>query len=211
MIDEELRVQRAVELGLYLTDSRVRMDLASAVAEAATAAMEGDAPDEATLRAYFEQRREMFAARGPLRVRRIWIAIVNGNLGEAYTRARTAVKLLREKQPFEVVKQITGSTETAPVPDRLLAPEELADVLDRAALNVALTLQPGDVSEPIRATTGFHVLQVRERRRREQATFELCRADVEAEYWADRTRQALEANAAELRRSATVQRADPLP
>jgi peptidyl-prolyl cis-trans isomerase C len=211
MIDEELRVQRAIELKLHLSDPRVRMDLASAVAEAATAAAEQETRDEALLRAYFDRNRDYFARRGPLRVRRIWIAIVGGNLGEAYTRARTATRLLREKQPFEVVKDIVGNHDPRPIPDKLISPDKISEYIDRPVLNVALTLQPGEVSNPIRTMDGFHVLQVQERRNRENASFETCRRDVEAEYWAESVREALEANAAGLRKTATIRRAEIVP
>jgi len=190
MIDEELRVQRAIQLRLHLTDPRVRMDLASAVAEAATVAAEVLPPDEAALRAHFEQKRDYFAGRGPLRVRQIWVAIVGGNLGEAFTRARSATTLLREKQSFEIVKDIAGNSEPRPVPDRLLSPEELGGLIGGTALNVALTLRIGEVTDPIRMTDGFLVLS---------------RVRLQ------RLPHALESNAAELRKTATLQLADSRP
>lgn len=211
MIDEELRVQHAIELKLHLSDPRVRMDLASAVAEASTASAEEDTKDEVQLGAYFERNRDFFARRGPLRVRRIWVAIVGGNLGEAYTRARTATQLLREKQPFEVVKDIAGNLDPRPIPNKLISSDSLGDFMDRNVLNVALTLMPGEVSNPIRTIDGFHVLQLQERRNRENVSFESCRRDVEAEFLAENIREALKANAAGLRKTASIRRAETLP
>ncbi len=208
MVDEELRVQRAIELNLHLTDARVRMDLASAVAEAATARVEEAVPNETTLRAYFEERRQFFAQRGAVRVRRIWVGIISGNLGEASARARAATKLLREKEAFDTVLAIAGSADPRPLPDRLLAPVDLLSYVGRTALNVVLTLNAGQVSDPIRATDGFQVLLVVERRGHGSVTFDACRLDVEAEYWAARTGEALAANAAELRRSASIRLAE---
>lgn len=210
MIDEELRVQRAIELDLHHVDARVRMDLASAVAEAAAAAVAQETLDEAALRSYFEDRRDYFARRGPLRLRTIWVGIIGGNLGEAFNRARTASKLLREKEAFETVKEICGNSDPRPLPDRLLRPDELTLHLGRVVLDAALTLQPGEVSDPVRSNDGFHVLQVLERRDNDRVSFEGSRLDVEAEFWAERTRRALEANAAELRQTASIQKAASL-
>jgi PPIC-type PPIASE domain len=207
MIDEELRVQHALKLNLHLTDSRVRMDLASAVTEAVIARAEQEVPDERVLREYFDERRDSFARRGPLRVRQIWIGIVAGNLGEAYNRARAAVKLLREKESFETVQRSLGNKDPRPIPGTLLHPDELAGYIGPLALDTALTLEPGEISDPIRAVDGFHVLQVLERRPSPAVSFESSRSQVVAEYWRERARRALEANAAELRENADIQRA----
>jgi hypothetical protein len=136
---------------------------------------------------------------------------VGGNLGEAFTRARTAMTLLRERQPFDVVKDIAGSNDPRPIPDELMSPDKLNELIGRTVLNAALTLQPGEISDPIRASDGFNVIQMLERRNHENPSFETCREDVEAEYWAEVLRKALEANAAELRKMATIQREDFLP
>lgn len=210
MIDEELRVQRAVELKLHLSDPRVRMDLASAVAEAATAGAERDLLSEPALRAYFERRREYFAQRGPLRIRQIWVGILAGNIGEAFNRARAATKLLGQKEPFETVRDLTGNAEPRPIPNRLLCPAELAQHLGRTALNAALAMKPGDIGDPIRAAEGFHVLQVLERQPQASPNFESSRLDVEAEFWSEHAREALEANAAGLRENARIERAKAL-
>lgn len=209
MIDEELRAQRAISLNLHLTDSRVRMDLASVIAEAATAALDPDPPEE-NLRAYFDQRRDHFARRGPLRVQHVWIAIVEGNLGEAYTRARTAAALLREGLSAEIVAQIAGNIEPRPVPDSLMTPQELGDYVGRPALRAALTLKPGQVTDPVRATSGFHVIRVQERQRVADPTFEACRFDVEAEFQAERASRALADQAVSLRKTATIVKAASL-
>ncbi len=160
MIDEELRVQHAIELNLHRTDGRVRMDLASVITDAAVAGVADDLFDEQVLRDYFTERREYFANRGPIHVRQVWIPIVGGNLGEAFMRARDATTRLREQEPFDSVTELCGSPAPRPIPDKVLAPEELIAYIDWAVINLALTLQPGETSDPIRSLNGYHVLQV---------------------------------------------------
>lgn len=210
MIDEELRIQRAIELELHLTDARVRMDLASAVAEAAIVRAEQEPPDEEALRNYFEQRREYFSKRGPVRVRQIWIEIVAGNLGDAFRRARAASNMLREAVDFEAVNDLLGSIDPRPIPRDALHPDDLAEYIGRAALDSVLTLQPGEVSDPVRSLNGFRVIQVLERRVSEDLSFEGSRFEVEVEYWSMLERRALEADAAKLRSAADIQQAEKL-
>lgn len=210
MIAEELRIQRAVELELYLTDARVRMDLASAVAEAAIARAEQGAPDEEALRDYFEQRSDYFATRGPLRVQQIWVEIVAGNLGDAYRRARAATNMLRDAEDFEAVNDMLGSAVSRPIPEDALHPDDLADYVGRAALDAVLTLQPGEVTDPVRSLNGFRVIRVLERRVSDDTSFEGSRYEVEIEYWRMLESRALEADAAKLRSSANIQQAETL-
>ena len=208
MIDEELRVQRALELGLQWKGSRVRMDLASAVAEAATAQVEMEGADDAKLRASYAERKDHFDARGPLRVRHVWAGIVAGNAGEAFNRARTAASMLRDKTDVQIVREITGTAEERPVPDTFLTPAELERLLDRPVLNEVLAMAVGETSDPIRVADGFHVFQILERRPHASPGFEASRLDVAAEFWSGRFRRALEEFSAGLRRSAVIQRAD---
>lgn len=208
MINEELRVQHAIDLKLHYTDPRVRMDLSSAIADAAIAGIEHKALDKGTLLAYFNTRHEYFARRGPLHVRMVWVGIVGGNIGEAYNRARTAAKLLREKERFEIVTKVCGNIAPHQIPDVLLSPEELAKHIDGIVLNRALLMQKGEVSDPIRTYEGFHVLQLIDRQSQTKPMFENSLMDVEAEYWSESARNALEDNATWLRQNASIQKTD---
>lgn len=207
MIDEELRAQHGVALNLHLNDPRVRMDLATIVAESVVAAATQET-DDTHLRSYFEAHRQRFAQRGALRVQHIWVAAIEGNLGEAYTRARTATRLLREGEAFSVVAEITGNKPPRELPSTVLSPDELASLVGRAVLNAVLTLAPGGVTDPVRDTGGFHVLRVVTRKALSPPTFEAARLDVEAEFAAEQARRALADNATQLRRSASIEQVE---
>lgn len=207
MIDEELRAQHGVALNLHLNDPRVRMDLATIVAESVVAAATQET-DDTHLRSYFEAHRQRFAQRGALRVQHIWVAAIEGNLGEAYTRARTATRLLREGEAFSVVAEITGNKPPRELPSTVLSPDDLGSLVGRAALNAVLTLAPGGVTDPVRDTGGFHVLRVVTRKALSPPTFEAARLDVEAEFAAEEARRALADNAAQLRRSASIEQVE---
>ena len=74
LIDEELLVQRGLELGLSARDPRVRADLGSAVIGLITARAEtrARAPDQATLRGFYERQRGFFARPPRVRVQQAW-------------------------------------------------------------------------------------------------------------------------------------------
>ncbi len=62
MIEEELFVQRGLEVGLPDSDPEVRAALANAVRSAAGADARAQAIDEAALRAYYEQHRQRYGS-----------------------------------------------------------------------------------------------------------------------------------------------------
>jgi len=68
LIDEELLVQHGVALGLVENDARLRSTLVSEVVQAAAQAARAE-PDEAQLRAFYEERQAHFAPAARLRVR----------------------------------------------------------------------------------------------------------------------------------------------
>ena len=117
LIDEELLVQHGVALGLVERDARLRSTLVSQVMQAATQAARAE-PDEATLRAFYDEQRERFTPAARLRVR-AW------RVDAAGTRA-----------PFEPA-----------VPDVLLPPAKLQAYLGPALTQRALALAPGQSDE----------------------------------------------------------------
>src|SRR5262245_21153430 len=74
LIEEELLVQRGLELGLARVDPRVRRELADAVvAEAVTEGDRGE-PTADDLRAFYDAERGFFARGGRLHVRQVFVA-----------------------------------------------------------------------------------------------------------------------------------------
>jgi hypothetical protein len=154
LIDEELLVQRGLELGLARVDPRVRRELAAAVVgEAVTEGEREPSPEE--LRTFYEVERGFFARGGRLHVRQVFVAAA---APDAEDRARTAMARLRDGDDASRVREALGDPEPAPIPDAPLTPAKLAEYLGPTALRAALTLAPGTVSDPVRSASGFHVL-----------------------------------------------------
>jgi hypothetical protein len=68
LIDEELLVQHGIALGLVENDARLRSTLVSEVMQAATQAARAE-PDEAALRAFYDEQTALFAPAARLHVR----------------------------------------------------------------------------------------------------------------------------------------------
>ncbi len=155
LIDEELLVQRGLELGLARVDARVRRALAAAVIAAAAATAERDDPTPAELAAFYESVRGFFARGGRVHVRQLF---VRAERPDAEARAAAAAARLRDGEPLATVRASLGDAEPVPLPDAPLPVATLAGHLGPTPLRAALMLAAGGVSEPVHSTAGLHVL-----------------------------------------------------
>jgi len=211
LIDEELLVQRGLELGLARQDARVRRDLTAAVIDAVVTEHEDGTPSDADLEAFYRRERDFFARPGRLRVRQLWCrADTAADAPSAEARARAAAASLRAGEDFAGVRARLGDPEIAPLPDALLSPAKLLDHLGPTALRAALELEAGAVSDPVRSATGYHVLQVVEREAEWVPPREEIADEVLAEYRRRRGERALRAYLDGLRARADVEIAPSL-
>jgi parvulin-like peptidyl-prolyl isomerase len=212
LIEEELLVQRGLELGFARQDIKLRKDLSSAVIDSIVAEYEGVQPTDAELRSFYEQQRAFFTRPGHLRVRQIWCRVINpAEAPGALERAQQAARRLRAGEDFTAVRQALGDTEVAPLPDGLLPVTKLADYLGATALRTLLTLAPGGVSDPVRSNTGYHVLQVIERKADSAPSLDEIKPEVIAEFRRRAADQALRTYLDDLRRRADVVVTPQLP
>ena len=163
MIDEELLVQRAVELGLIEVDRRVRADLTSAMITSIVSDAEEREPSERELRAFLDENAEFFTTPGRLRVRQVFFRApraADGQSAPEDTRPARARDRLRAGDDFATVRLELGDAEVSPLPDAKLPALKLREYLGPTALRSAMELGVGEVSEPIRSGTGIHVLQL---------------------------------------------------
>jgi parvulin-like peptidyl-prolyl isomerase len=183
LVDEELLVQRGLELDLARQDVRVRRDLTAAVVDAVVAGHEDAEPDRAALAAFYAEHGDFFARPGRVHVRQVWCRIEHDDdEARAAARAGEAAERLRAGEPFATVRDALGDTEVAPLPDAPLPAAKLVDYLGPTTARTALELEPGGVSEPVRSGTGYHVLVVVAREAEWLPPLADIETDVRAEY-----------------------------
>ncbi len=211
LIDEELPVQRGLELGLARTDAKVRADLTAAVIAAAAAGAGARQASAAELEDFYARERDLFARPGRVRARQIFCRAGDTDDPAALARARDAAARLRAGEDFVTVRAARGDEEMAPLPDAFLPAVALREYLGPTALRTVLELAPGEVSEPVRSGTGYHVLQVLER----QPDMTPPLADIQSEVAAEVRRRAgetaLRSYLDGLRARARIEQVDRLP
>jgi parvulin-like peptidyl-prolyl isomerase len=212
LIDEELLVQRGLELGMALHDGKVRKDLTSAVIDSVVADFTDVQPTDKELKAFYDQNRAFFAGPGRVRVRQIFFrARTTADAPMAFDRAQQALKRLRGGEDFAAVRNAVGDPALAPLPDALLPPAKLVDYLGPTAARAALSLQVGAISDPVRSSTGFHILQLLDRQPEPSPPLDQIKPQVAAEFRRRASEKALRSYLDDLRSRARVKVASKLP
>ena len=184
LIDEELLVQRGIELGLPERDPQLRAQLSSRVLEMVAAAQdEQEAVDDDTLRAFFRAEPGRFRITGRYRVDVVFFAVPAG--ANAEEQARVKLRALDAHASLakgrDDVKASSDPLLVA-IPDAPLPIAKLQDYLGATATRAVLELEEGHTTEPIRGSDGYRIVRLVERIEGETPAFESVRKDVENAY-----------------------------
>lgn len=186
LIDEELLIERGIELGLPVQDPMVRKSIAAAVIGQVATEAAAVVPGPAELRSFYESEAAFFSRNPRYRVHwwrfpgttreaaqeaSDWAGQLAGNLGTAGNREQPPVR-------------------ESVLPDVLLPAAKLNDYLGPELLLAVRELAVGEVAGPVESGQAVHVLQLLERQDGGVPAFEAIQDQVAAEY---RRRQGEEA------------------
>jgi len=212
MIDEELLVQRGVELGLVESDRRVRADLAQAMIQSIVVETEDERPSDDELRRFYEEQTGFFTQPGRVRAAHVFFRVpAPGEDAAAAARASEAHRRLAAGEPWERVREELGDQEISPLPDALLPLAKLREYVGPTALRAVMELAPGEVGAPVRSGTGYHVFRVVEREAPRLPPFEDVEERVRAEWVRRAGDRALRGYLDDLRENARVVTVEALP
>jgi parvulin-like peptidyl-prolyl isomerase len=212
LVDEELLVQRGLELGFARHDRRIRGDLVSAVIQLVVQQAEASEPDDDEVERFYRENRDYFARTGRLRVQQILVrARPSEDEADARRRAEQAVERLRAGEAFETVDEALGDPQVAPLPADLLPATKLREYVGPTAARAALALQAGEVTDPVRSASGFHVLRLADLEEGRVPPLSEIEAGVRAELVRRAGDEALRGYLDELRERADLRVADELP
>ena len=204
LVDEQLLVERGLDLGLGEQDIAVRKALIDAMIQFAVAGAAAREPDDGELRRYYAERPQLVQSDAELRVRVVSFPSRDAARVEAMRQA------LLGGATFAAASRDAGAEPVA-VPDTLLPPGKLADYAGPAVRDAALAMTAGDVAGPLDVGGVPSFVLLVERTTPAAPPFEQVR-DVVAEEWRRRQSEAALAQyIASLRRSAVIDYAPDAP
>jgi parvulin-like peptidyl-prolyl isomerase len=210
LVDEELLVQRAAEMGLVASDRGVRKALARAAIDAALREASAQTPSEDELRAFHAANAALFALPRLARVRAISFD-ASRDPERAMQRAQAAAAAIAGGLGFEAAAARFGDPPGLPLPDALLPEAALRRQLGPRLSAAALALAPGEVSAPVPVDASVHLLTLVELEPARARGFEAARAQVAGEFARRRGDAALAERLAQLRAQARIARAPEPP
>jgi hypothetical protein len=175
LIDEELAVQRGLELGIAVEDPRMRALLVEAVLANIEARTEdGPEPTVEELRALYAREPGRFSTDRRVRVRHF---VFVG--ADADHRAHAARRALKTGAGAE-------GDRPSLVPDMLLPTSKLRDYVGDSVARAAASLKVGEVSPVVRTEAGVHVVVLDRAKGGATPEFETVRDAVEAQWRRER-------------------------
>jgi hypothetical protein len=200
LIEEELLIQRSIEVGLHRTDAMARKRLVAAMLEWIAADATDREPPDDDLRKFYEKNAALFtqAARADVG----WFHIARSDPG-GEARAQEIARKLKDGELFAKLAA-DASPSALTLPAGLLPPAKLHDYLGPSLTREALALTPGEPAGPFARADGWHFLVLRGREKAAPPAFETIRGQVEAEYLRQRGDEAVRRYLDWLRRRADI-------
>jgi parvulin-like peptidyl-prolyl isomerase len=212
LVDEELLVQRALELGLAQNDRTVRSQLVAVMLASVTEAAALREPEDDELRAFHAEHAEWFQEPTRLHVRQLWVRGEPARrIDDMRQRAATAAARLRAGEPFDVVAAALGDVAVAQVPDAPLPPAKLVEYAGPDALAALASAAIGTITDPLPFAGGLQVLELVDQAPSRLRGFDDVAGEVRAEYRRRAGERALRRYLAELRERAEIRVTEVTP
>jgi len=209
MLDEELLLQRGLELGLARHEPTARRAIVAALIASVATEAEAEEPDEDDLREFYTTEQARFARPGRLELE---VALVNTGTGtddEALARAEEIARRVRAGAELAAVERELGDRPIAPLPAGPLPFETVRQYLGPTVARTAAGLDEGALSDPIRGVAGYYVIRLASRIPGDVAPFDEVRNEVRGEYLRNRGEAFLREYIASLRDAAEIEIHDP--
>jgi parvulin-like peptidyl-prolyl cis-trans isomerase-like protein len=203
LIEEELLVQRAVEIGLVESEPGVRKALVQALVDSIVAEAESEDPEPEALRRFYDEHRDYFAGGERFRVERLVFRARSGGAppGERAAEARRA---LEAQEPVAAVRERLADAPVVTLPDMLLPGAKLREYLGAEAVGTLLAAPAGAWTETKEGAGGVQLLRLTEREGGEAPAYEAVAPQVSAEWRRQQGDRALRESLDFLRAAADV-------
>jgi hypothetical protein len=182
LIEQELLIQRGVEIGLVSSDPSVRKAIAAAMIQSIVGPLASLQPEREELERFHAENLGLFTLPARFRVQEIVFRRSNDEGQDALSRAEQAERALERGTPFETVRDRLGDRPIVALPDAFLPPHKLREYLGPTLARAAMTLDPGQVTEPLRSPSGVHILRLVEAGPAQVPPIESILDQVESEF-----------------------------
>ena len=155
MIEEELLIQRAKDLGLLSTNTMVRGTIVQQMINSIISGNNILDINENDLRDFYNDNKSFFTSADRLRVRQLYF--LDSSKNKASEKAEEVFRYLLEGGDFTSASKMSDSS-AMKLPDTLITLGKLREYLGPSLTKVAQNLKPGEFTEPKKVINGYKIL-----------------------------------------------------
>ena len=178
MIEEELLIQRAKDLGMFSTNTMIRGAIVLQMINMIISENSLDIVSTSQLKEFYEANKGFFTSADRLRLKQIYFSDEKGG---ALERAQNAYLYLVQGNNLDVID--SKSDESAlEVPNTLMTLSKVREYIGPSLMQLAKMLKPGEFTSPKKVIGGYKIIVLLERRDASPPDFKEIRDRVKSEY-----------------------------
>ena len=178
MIEEELLIQRAKDLGMFSTNTMIRGAIVQQMINMIISENSLDIVSTSQLKEFYEANKGFFTSADRLRLKQIYFSDEKGG---ALERAQNAYLHLVQSNNLDEID--SKSDETAlEVPNTLMTLSKVREYIGPSLMQLAKMLKPGEFTSPKKVIGGYKIIVLLERRDASPPDFKEIRDRVKSEY-----------------------------
>ena len=180
MIEEELLIKRAIDLGMLENNPMARGTIVQQMIK--TIISENDRyeiPDQDLIN-FFEENIGFFTKSQRLRLQQIYFSNEEFS-NSSQKKAQEAYEMLIDGEAFSKVSNL-GSKSALRIPNTLMTLSKVREYIGPSLMNLARNLEAGSFSEPVAVSGGYKIIYLFEKELIEPPSFRSIEDSVRAEY-----------------------------
>jgi hypothetical protein len=187
MIEEELLIQRAKDLGMFSTNTMIRGTVVQQMINMIISESSFDIVSNSELELFYEKNKGFFTNADRLRLKQIYFSEEKGSA------LKNAENLYLELIKGKSIDEIDGEGDKSAleIPDVLMTLAKVREYIGPSLMQVAKMLQPGEFTTPKKVIGGYKIIVLLERKDASPPKFEFIRERVKSEYQKRKDDQAL--------------------
>ena len=178
MIEEELLIIRAKELGLFENNQIVRGSIIQQMIKLIISENYLESVEEETLRKFYEQNIGFFSSASRLRLQQIYFSNLSGDSKE---RSEEAFEYLKEGASYDEVSQMADQSALT-IPNSMMNLSKVREYIGPTLMNLARRLEPGEFSVPMEVAGGHKIIYLFDKELSEPEEFDSIQPKILKEY-----------------------------
>ena len=178
MIEEELLIIRAKELGLFENNQIVRGSIIQQMIKLIISENYLESVEEETLRKFYEQNIGFFSSASRLRLQQIYFSNLSGDSKE---RSDEAFEYLKEGASYDEVSKMADQSALT-IPNSMMNLSKVREYIGPTLMNLARRLEPGEFSVPMEAAGGHKIIYLFDKELSEPEEFDSIQPKILKEY-----------------------------